>query len=185
MLAVIAACEHGVAHKDWRKLRELPYDDIAAMQAWIQRPFIKEPPKVSLAGLWFGLFNPIYKGEVVADIYLSGSSRFSDNEEELDWAYGREYFPEARNAHSSILSSIYRIAYSGKRALGSDAEWPLCLAYGAFLVKWLLSEVDPRLILQKSSSVGVAVGFDSGDFILLGKLSRRTFGLRSTGKSDT
>src|SRR5260370_31577722 len=77
---VIDACESGVKHPDWSKLRALPYDHLGAMQAWIRRPFEQEPPTVTLAGLWFGLFNPVYDGRPVADVYVSGSTKFSLNE---------------------------------------------------------------------------------------------------------
>ena len=52
---------------------------------------------------------------------------------------------------------------------------------GAFAVQRLLSEIEPAVILRGSDSVGVAVGFDSGDFLLVGRL--RSEGLTPIGGS--
>jgi hypothetical protein len=176
---VIDACESGVKHPDWSKLRALPYDDLGAMQAWIRRPFEQEPPTVTLAGLWFGMFNPVYHGRPVVDVYLAGSTEFSLDEGNIEWACRPAYWPENRSACSEILSSIYRIAYTPEKGLGNNAEWSLCLAYGAFLVRYLLDRVEPNLIVGGGNPVGVAVGFDSGDFIVLGMLTRHGFVLRN------
>jgi hypothetical protein len=69
------------------------------------------------------------------------------------------------------MSAIYRIAYK-KGGLGNDAEYPLCLAYTALAIRELLNTVNPRMVLTAVGTVGVAVGFDSGDFLLLGRYTR-------------
>jgi hypothetical protein len=68
------------------------------------------------------------------------------------------------------LAAIYRIAYR-PGGLANDAEYPLCLAYAAFAVRELLNRIDPKLVLDSVGPVGVAVGFDSGDFLLLGRFT--------------
>lgn len=138
------------------------------MAEWLQRPFREEPAARPLRGLWFGLFNPCYESEPVADIYVCGSERFDPDPNSNEWAVGPDWWPEARYARSPVLADIYRIAYR-KGGLGNDAEYPLCLGYGAFAVRQILSQVEPALILGESDSLGVAVGFDSGDFVLLGR----------------
>jgi hypothetical protein len=169
MAAVITICERSLPHPDWAPLRELPYNRMAPLRNWICGTFQEEPPAVPLAGLWFGLFNPIRGGKATADIRLGGSTRFTDDGE-LEWAYGLGYRPPT-SARSAILRSIYSIAYSDQpKRLGNAAEWSLCLAYSVFAVQRLISEIEPALILKDSDSVGVAVGFDSGDFLLVGRL---------------
>lgn len=76
-----------------------------------------------------------------------------------------------------MLAAIYRIAYGEdisdtrerEKYLGNTAEYPLCLGYGAFAVRELLRQTDASLILGGSQAVGIAVGFDSGDFVILGE----------------
>lgn len=179
MAALIEQCEEAKPHSDWAKMRVLPFADLMRLIKWVQEPFRHEPPTVPLRGLWFGLFNPCPDGRTpVADIYVCGSERFEPNHEDNSWAIAPDWWPEARYASSTVLADIYRIAYrqgspvaEQKECLGNDAEYPLCLAYGAFAVREVLAGVDTSLILGESSSLGVAVGFDSGDFILLGELT--------------
>jgi hypothetical protein len=179
MAALIKQCEKAQPHPDWAKLQALPFADLSPLIDWLQVPFREEPPTVLLRGLWFGLFNPCPDGRTpVADIYVSGSERFERNHHDNSWAVGPDWWPEARYASSSLLAEIYRIAYrQGKRVaeqkgcLGNDAEYPLCLGYGAFAVREVLAKIERSLILGESDSLGIAVGFDSGDFILLGELT--------------
>ena len=78
-----------------------------------------------------------------------------------------------------MLAETYRIAYrqgalvaEQKGCLGNDAEYPLVLGYGGFAVRELIGQIEPSLLLGKSDSLGVAVGLDSGDFVLLGELTK-------------
>jgi hypothetical protein len=179
MTDLIDKCEAARPHPDWEWLRAIPYADLSLLAKWIQKPFREEPSPVPLRGLWFGLFNPCRNGRTpVADIYVCGSERFVPNPHDNSWAVGPDWWPELRYADSSVLADIYRIAHrqgarpaEQKVCLGNDAEYPLCLGFGAFAVRELLARVETSLILGKSHSLGIAVGFDSGDFVLLGELS--------------
>jgi len=168
---IIAKCAKGHPHDDWEKIAALPYENVDHLRKWIEKPFRDEPSKKKLAGLWFGLFNPVYSGKPVADIYVCGSTRFDPSPEDNSWAGGPDWWPESRYAHSAVLAKLYKIAYR-KDGLANDAEYPLCLAYGGLAVREFLRAADPSVFLGKSPSFGVAVGFDSGDFVLVGKLSK-------------
>lgn len=168
---IISKCAKGHPHDDWDKIAALPYENLDDLRNWIERPFRDEPSKKKLAGLWCGLFNPVYSGKPSADIYICGSTRFDPSPEDNSWAVGPDWWPEARYAQSAVLAKLYKIAYR-KDGLGNNAEYPLCLAYGGLAVRDLLRAADPTVFLGKSPSLGVAVGFDSGDFVLIGKLSK-------------
>ena len=178
MAALIDRCEASRPHPDWAKLRALPYADLSPLVDWVQVPLREEPPDAPLKGLWFGLFNPCPDGRTpVADIYICGSGRFDPDPHDNGWAVGPDWWPDARYADSAVLADIYRFAYrqgarvaEQKGCLGNDAEYPLCLGYGAFAIREVLGRVEPSLVLGASASLGVAVGFDSGDFVLLGEL---------------
>ncbi len=180
MAALIDQCEATRPHPDWAKLRGLPYDDLSPLIDWVQKPFREEPPGVALKGLWFGLLNPCPDGRTpVADIYVCGSERFDPDAHDNSWVVSPDWWPDARYANSAVLAETYRIAYrqgariaEQKGCLGNDAEYPLVLGYGGFAVRELLGQVEPSLVLGRSDSLGVAVGFDSGDFVLLGELTK-------------
>jgi hypothetical protein len=189
MASLIVQCEAARPHPDWAALRALPYADLSPLLEWVQRPFREEPPELPLKGLWFGLFNPCPDGRTpVADVYVCGSERFDPDPDDNSWAIGPDWWPDLRYANSAVLADIYRIAYGHgpgmfdpKGRLANDAEYPLVLGYGALAVNDLLRQIAPALILGQSDAVGIAVGFDSGDFILLGELT--TGGLGPIGSN--
>jgi hypothetical protein len=178
MAEVASVCEEGLPHPDWAALRGLPYDDLTAMREWLRRAFEHDSPPGDIAGLWFGLFHPATgpDGGASTDIRVGGSRRFS--EAGLDWAERLEYRPTLAWACSGILDRIHCIAYGGNRLYGGEpgklrnaAVWSLCLAYGAFATQRLLGEVGLALALRAGHPVGAAVGFDSGDYVLLGRVT--------------
>lgn len=179
MASLLDQCESARPHPDWAALRSLPYADLSPLLEWLRVPFRDEPPAVPLAGLWFGLFNPCPDGRTpVADIYVSGSEQFDPDPHDNSWAVGPDWWPDARYAGSAVLADIYRLAHrqgarvaERKKCLGNDAEYPLVLGYGAFAIRELLGRVEPSLVLGGSAAVGVAVGFDSGDFVLVGEMT--------------
>lgn len=180
MDTLINQCAKNYPHPDWALLRALPFSDLSPLENWIQQLLGTEPPSLLIQGLWFGLFNPCYDGHSpVADIYLCGSEQFHPDPQDNSWAVGPTWWPDARYAMSKVLAEIYRIAYTPGTSkpnlgncLGNDAEYPLVLGYGVFAVRNLLERIDPALLPGKADSLGVAVGFDSGDFILVGNMTR-------------
>lgn len=170
MHALIDECESSYAHADWSRFRKLRFDDMAPLIQWVQELFRDEPPESPLLGLWFGICTPFRNGEPVTDIYVAGAERFEPDPNDNSWAVRPKWRSESRYAHSEVLAEIYRIAHR-KKGLQNDAKYPLCLGYGVFCVRDILSRLDPKLLLGKSNSMGIAVGFDSGDFVLLGKFT--------------
>ena len=171
MRNVIDRCAATAPHRDWARLRGLPFDELGSLQEWVQTAIFTESPDQPLQGLWFGIFNPVYGDGPTADFYISGTDRFDPDPESNEWAGGPAWWPDSRYARSEVMESIYRTAYR-PGGLQNDAEYPLCLAYTAFAVRDLLNVLDARQVLRAIGPVGVAVGFDSGDFLLLGRYTR-------------
>jgi hypothetical protein len=122
MAAVIDACEQSLPHPGWAAFRDLPFDELSAMREWLRKVFEQEPPRVRLAGLWFGLFHPSAGGGGAStDIRVGGSTRFTDNGE-LDWAYGLEYRPVNSWACSPVLDIIHCTAYGGRPLVGGEGQ---------------------------------------------------------------
>ena len=174
---VIAICSRNVSHPDWSRLYALDYDgDVASLTSWIARVFERQPAPFPIQGLWFGLCNPTAHGKVWADMYVGSLAQYAPDDEELGWLWkGERHYPEDAYAHSASLKSIYEIGYSGDSGLGNDAEWPLCLAFGAFAVRSLLRGQSTQLVASTAPRIGVAVGFDSGDMLKIGELTDRDF----------
>ena len=81
-----------------------------------------------------------------------------------------ELFASWTLANSSVLDGIYRIAYGDPDSLGNVAEYTLGLGYAAFAVPEIIVGLDAG-----ASPIGVATGFDSGDGLVLGNLTAKTF----------
>jgi hypothetical protein len=173
MEEVITVCAQDVPHADWSRLSALNYDgDVASLTSWIGGVFKTHPAPFPIQGLWFGLCNPTEDEIVWADMYVGSTAGYSAEDEELGWLWkGERYFPEDAYARSASLRGIYEIAYTGRDCLGNDAEWPLCLAFGAFAVRSLLGGQSIRLVASSASRIGVAVGFDGGDMLKIGELT--------------
>lgn len=170
---IISFCSSENSHDDWNKLGSFDYQETEELDIGIRELFKNDPPADTTAGLWFGIFNPVDENDqTVADFYVSGSDRFDPDPEDNSWAVGPDWWPENRYANSRILSAIYRIAYS-EGGLGNDAEYPLCLAYTCLVVRDLLNHNSDLICRCSKQHMGVAAGFDSGDFLLLGKLTRQ------------
>ena len=113
-----------------------------------------------------------------ADIYICGSERFTRTRTIISGRPARTG-GRIRRAWTSTVLAEHLPYWLRQRApvaeqkggLGNDAEYPLCLGYGVFAVWELLEQASPSLVLGGSDSIGVAVGFDSGDFVLLGELT--------------
>lgn len=173
MSRLIDGCEAAHPHRDWARLRELPYADLSAMIQWLRQTFAEKPPAEEHRGLWFGLSNPVRKGKTVADVGVCACKEFDADSPDAAWTGTAGVC--GSEAESNILADIYRIACRKGDGVGNHAEYPLCLGYTAFAVRDALRALDASFILGKSKSIGVAVGFVSGDIILVGRFRRSGF----------
>jgi hypothetical protein len=173
MQTLLAFCSKQYRSKSWGRIGDLDFDsDVADLEKWLTGVLTKEPPPSSLKAFWFGIFYPIYDGEASCDTYLAGASEFDPDDGSFEWACGPDYFPDGRYAHSKILHEIYHTVKGARSPASAMGEYILCLAYTAFAVRELAKRVNSKLWLGKSKQRALAVGFDSGDGVLLDPLSR-------------
>jgi hypothetical protein len=184
MRALIDALAKEHPEGDWSPYYDLPYDrEVPVLQRdWFPSVIANDPPAaVPVAGLWFGLFEPIRgrgrNRETVADFYVAGARQF-ELDGSSEWAVRPAWFPDGRYAGSNVLAAIYRLAYGKPGGLGNDAEEYLCLGYVAFALKFILADIDFGLIVAGDAPVGVAAGWDSGDPYYVGFLTRSGFQIR-------
>jgi hypothetical protein len=177
MAEIVTICSHDVPHVDWPRFSALDYDrDVASLASWVAGVFQRHPAPFPIQGLWFGLCNPSENDKVWADIYVGSVAQYEADDEGLSWLWkGKRHYPKDAYAHSASLRSIYQIGYDGGEGLGNDAEWPLCLAFGAFAVRSLLRGKTTQLVESTAPRVGVVVGFDSGDMLKVGELTDNGF----------
>ena len=169
LLRVIQFCETARPHPDWSALRSLDIaGDLQHLQRWLESAMRSMPPPARVTGLWFGLFNPVVQGRVTADLHLIGAPYSADDP---DWLFGQRWGEDTPEAGSAVLNAIYRVAYERENGLGNDAEYPLCLAYAALVVRHLARLMGPTLLGDAVHRV-LNVGFDSGDFLCIGAVQK-------------
>jgi hypothetical protein len=180
MKEAIQLCSFDVPHASWPELSAIDYDgDLASLGPWIPGVFEKQPAPFQIKALWIGLCNPSSAGGVWADMYVAAMGEYESGDDSFGWLWKNpshlrhlRHYPKNAYAHSSSLRRIYEIAYRSG-GLANDAEWPLCLAFGAFAARALLRSTDVKLIGSIADRIGVVVGFDGGDMLKVGELNAR------------
>ncbi len=183
MAALTAYCNQHRPSPVWERVRQLDYlADVERLARWLTNVLTHEPPVDGIKGFWFGLFNP---SSVVdgtwCDLYLSGTSAFDIENDSTDWdneAAKAGYMPVGRYGDSQILKAIFALTMA-RRANNSQAgiespmgEYVLCLGYAALAVTHLCQTLPADLLLGKRSQRIASVGFDSGDYWVLGVVRR-------------
>lgn len=128
----------------------------------------RTPSPAPITGLWLGLFNPTVRGRVTADIHLIGAPYDATDP---DWLFRERWGKGTPDSGSTVLDSIYQVAYGHEAGLGNDAEYPLALAYAALAVRHLAQRMGPTLLGDATQRV-LNVGFDSGDFLCIGAIQK-------------
>ena len=178
MAEIIGVCQDSFAHADWTRLAALDWSaDAEQVRRWVPRLLDQEPPQSELAGLWFGLVNPITAGTVRSDIHLVGTRDYDPDDADYEWTLTGIYYPDAY-ANPSCLEQLYAIAYENEHGLRNDAEWALALAFGCAATAYALEPLSAVSVSAGGRRVGVAAGFDDGDFLALGELTRDGFELQ-------
>ena len=167
---VISECEREVPHNHWDSLRRVDIEDSKVFARRLKQWFRNKALKAEINGLWFGIFNPSNGRWPIADFRVVGCSAFDADKNDNSWAANTQTWRPENRAFSPVLANYYRLAYR-ENGLGNDAEYPLCLAYTTLAIRDAIKASKPSVFLRNADSVGISIGFDSGDFIVLGVLA--------------
>ena len=176
MRELIDHCKETSTNDLWDLIEEIDFgESVPEAEKWLVKILSNQPPESEVNSFWFGLFNPVLPDKKTGcDFYISGSDCFDPNDKYGDWACDPIYFPKGRYARSKVLHEIYRIISLDKE-IKLFGEYVLCLGYTGLLLTNIFKNLDPELLIGESNERHIAVGFDSGDFILLGKVDASGF----------
>lgn len=173
MAQLVPSCAFRLPHPVWDRLRKLDFEqDALELQTWLEHVLRVEPPASEVDGLYFGLGE--YQDDEresgrICRLDLVGGSGFDPNDEECPWAVDPSYIPDVAPADSVVLKSMYRqVQLAGERH-STLGEYVLGLGYGCLAVRQMTEALCDRL-LRDRSWCGLAVGFNCGDVMLLGRL---------------
>lgn len=165
MPSLIDYCETKWESDLWLYLRRLNINnDVLYLRRWTDKLLTREPPSKQIRALYFGLFNPILdNGRASCVLHVSGSTTFHDDPILHDWTCFApdSYVPKRRYAKSRVLHEIY--SHLEDSNVASVGEYVLCLGYAGLAIK----EIKKSASRLKEIGIPIAVGFDSGDAIIL------------------
>jgi hypothetical protein len=163
-------------HKSlWRRLRGLDYEkECDRLTEWLKRLLAKEPPPKEVNGWWFGLYNPVRKGETSCQMYLGGSSKADPASESNEWACDLSYLPKGRYPQSQVLAELYRSVDPIEEGdVGYLGECFLCHGYLALVVAhWCHGPLRAALLGDAPLRL-VDIGHDNGDFYRIAVLNAK------------
>ncbi|HEY0061007.1 MAG TPA: hypothetical protein VGC21_02735 [Telluria sp.] len=167
MHTVIAECARQIPHADWEHFSGIDFEtDESDTEGWLAAALPATGAEPKRAGLWFGLCEMVNDDDSISPyMYVGVSPSFAVDS--LDWARQREEIEMANYLDSVVLPQIHAGAYGRSDGLGHDAGYPLVLAYSAIVVHSLLRDAPLPAPLQTVK--GATIGYDSGDWLLLGR----------------
>jgi hypothetical protein len=152
----------------WRKLSAIDIrKDVKELERWYEALLRNEAPPETMNVLWFGLFDALKRGRVVPTLYAAGSDDFDPEDPELEWiGVGEEqsWYPGGRYAQSRFLAALY--------AAVGEKGFDVALGYGAWVAHHLCRTMPPRLLLGQADWRAVGVGFDDGEALALGFVTK-------------
>ena len=175
MRTLIAACDTQYPHVSWAAFTKLPFDkEPPDLLHWLRGTFEREAPAHPLGALWFGIYNPIDRTDgVVADFTVCGSTSYDPDDETFGWAVDSDYLPTDGRARSTVLAALYDAAYAAEQPLENIAEYSLALGYTAFALADAFKHLNE--LPGVAHGAAIAVGFNSGDGLLIGHLMPHGF----------
>lgn len=178
MGTIMDFCESDIPHKDWKTVRELEVEsEVKRAGKWIPRVLEKDPAPFPIEGIYFGLGEFESKeGIEYADLYFGVMGQCDLEDKEFRWVYGdKRHYPERAYLRSKLLKQIGVTCYGEESGLDVDGQYTFSIAYAALLLTQIMS---PNLYGQLNvvtDQVGLLTGFDSGDILRLGTLTRDGF----------
>ena len=160
----------------WNEIAALDFSgDSAYLKRWLHNLLETETPESSIVAFWFGIFDETGPdGRAFTRLYLAGSKSYESAEESSEWACSPAYFPQGRYADSKVLRSMSAILSAASEDTAWLGSYVLALGYASLAVAEACRQLPQDLLLGTRTSRAVAVGFDSGDFITLPLVNRKT-----------
>ena len=172
MNELLTACAERIPHPVWQMLRTQDFEsDTITVRSWLARLLEQEPVPWHVTGLYFGLAE--YAGDdgdgTGCRLHLIGSDNFSAQDEDCQWALVSTYTPRGGLVDSVVLNEIYRQVHLADPEVTSLGGYILGLGYASLLVRNICEELRVQ-VLSEAAWRGIAVGFQCGDAVVLGRL---------------
>jgi hypothetical protein len=159
----------------WSGLMMLDFEqELDWLYVWLKNVLEATPPSDDISAFWFGLAEEVGDNDGTCRLYISGSPYYDPEDESDDWEiWGKDsYLPPGRVVDSSVLRILYRsISLDGEPGATISQEFP-CLVYAGLAIIWLCKSIPAELMIGHRNWRAIAVGWESGDTIMLGRVSK-------------
>ena len=183
MQHAIEYCEGHCPDIVWRQARQLDFvENVEEIVQWLTKVFEEQPPPDWVSGLWFGLCNPFHGGKPTCMLYLAGSREFDAKDTKAMWVRDAEYLPLLTDqlwmAPSKVLQGLNGLAFGYPDHQGyfpdyaNLLDYTLCLTFAGVVVLECCKRIDAKVWLAEKERLAIATGFDDGDFLFLGTMTK-------------
>jgi hypothetical protein len=175
MHAAIEKCASVLPHEIWDEIRRLAFEsDLRETTGWFRSILAHSPPPADVNALWFGIWSPVgSNGRTLNDFHVGGSTSFGSTP---DWMSRLEWLPRGRYRHSEVQRAIKLAAdRAGDEEIAHALDYAIALGHVAASVMLTLEAVELGALPLRDAQLPVAVGFDSGDGLLVGRVVQDGF----------
>jgi hypothetical protein len=162
-----------VPHPSWEILKAYDYsEEVSRVEPWIKRVLKRAPCPFPIRAIYFGLGERAnHKRVEYAELYFGLFSRYDSADQKSGWLWTKpSHYPNRAYLLSKTLQAGGVLCNEDEEnGLGTDGHIIFSLGFSALL---LANALDGRIAAQLGGeTVGLVLGFDSGDLIRLGELA--------------
>ncbi|HVU16463.1 MAG TPA: hypothetical protein VHD32_06040 [Candidatus Didemnitutus sp.] len=172
-------CSNHLPHDDWSKIRSLDVSgDEEAARNWIPEVLKKSPCPFEIRALYFGLAEKCSsEDEEYADLYVAFMGQYDPADQEAQWVFGKQrHYPDHASLNVTTLKSAGLIFNrENGEGLGNEGNFMFALSYTLLLTTSLMSPELYGGLGTPAERIGILAGWDSGDLMRPGELSRDGF----------
>jgi hypothetical protein len=168
---------HVQPHPDWAKVAKLTSAaETRAAKAWLTAAVTKEPCPFPVRGIYFPVVERVDARERdVTALTVALTGQYEPEDEEHLWAIGDlRHDPKRARFPGKGLQRAVEL-FHREDGLGGEGVYQYGLMYAALLVPTLLTPGLHRALGAPPEPIGVLVGWEDGDNLLLGQLTRTGF----------
>lgn len=175
MADLLAYCAQAAPDPGWNTVGGIDLSVCQkSLEDWLDSTLTASPPGDNVRAYYFGIAEIVNGSDSMMRLYVCGADEFDPDDESMDWACDPVYWPESRYAPAETLAQ-----FSGSLRVSRSArpvgEYVLSLGYACLATRDLMQSLNLALLLGSAGTRAVAVGFDEGDAIVLGQLTRDGF----------
>ncbi len=167
-------------HPVWSQLGAFDaVGEVNAARAWLPRVLADAPCPFPVRGIYFGLGEFASKRVEYADLYFALFGRCDLDDVKSNWLWeAPSHYPDKARLKSKAMKAGGLLCHQGGATAGLSTEGYICfsLSFTSLLLRHVL-DGEWFAKLGAPCPIGVVTGFDSGNRLRLGVLSREGLAL--------